>query len=355
MTNSVNNTLIRTPPSRWYFDEDIAADERKSVFSATWQPVARVDQLSTKGQFVTAEIAGEPLLVVRGEAIRAFFNVCRHHAAQVVNGESGCLKKLHCPYHGWTYSLDGNLLTAPYMEAVEGFDPAEHGLVPLRVEAWENWIWVCLDRQTPSLQQQLGDMIQAVEPLGLKKLSFFESRSYDIACNWKVFVDNYLDGGYHVPFIHRGLTTVLDNRNYQVKCGARHVLQSCPVRPANSPESAVRSGDMAYYWWLYPNFMINWYEGVMDTHWVLPLGPERCRVICDYWFDDVTREASERNRASVEVADQVQMEDVAISESVQRGLHSQSYDTGPLCPCKEQGEAVFHKLLRADLVLPTGR
>lgn len=343
-----------TIPASWYIDERIAALERRTTFSRTWQFVGRVDQLQEPGQYVTCEIAGEPILVVRGDdgVLRGFFNVCRHHAAAVMTEPAGCAKNLRCPYHGWTYTLEGALKGTPSFNAECHFDRSAHGLVPMAVAEWENWVFVRLDAQGPSLQAFLGEqLIGEIAALQLHKLHWFERRHYFFDCNWKVFVDNYLDGGYHVPHLHSGLNSVLDFKNYTIENGERHCLQSSPmVKGAIDRFAAVRGGARALYYWLHPNFMVNWYEGMMDTNLVLPLGIDRTEVIFDFWFADVSEAARERNLASIDVGNIIQDEDMAICKSVQRGLNSRAYSTGRLSIRREAGEHLFHQLLHADLM-----
>ena len=195
------------------------------------------------------------------------------------------------------------------------------------------------------------DLLERFEPLNLEQLHWFERRHYSLNCNWKVFVDNYLDGGYHVPHIHGGLNSVLDPGKYKIETGERFCLQSSPIvaDKAESQTAAVRTGERALYYWIYPNFMINIYEGVMDTNLVIPLAVNRTEVIFDYYFADVSESARERNLASIAVSERIQAEDVAICESVQRGLASRAYNTGRLSVRREAGEHLFHRLLHADL------
>jgi len=160
-----------TIPAPWYFDMGIAELERASVFSATWQAVGRVNQVCENGQFFTAELAGEPLVVARGEdrQLRAFYNVCRHHAAAVVTEAQGCAKQFRCPYHGWTYGTDGVLKGMVEFDGVCNFDRAKNGLVPVRVDTWENFVFVNLDGCAAPLRDFLGIVPELVAPLELAK------------------------------------------------------------------------------------------------------------------------------------------------------------------------------------------
>ena len=342
-----------TIPASWYVDERIAEVERQSVFGGTWQLVARTDQLCQPGKFVTAHLAGEPLVIVRGadNQLRAFYNVCRHHAAAVVTEDAGSASIFRCPYHGWSYGLDGSLKGAPEFEGVCAFDRTHHGLLPVQVEEWEQFVFVNLDPKSPPLADYLGRLIQRVTPLGIGSLHFFERRSYSLNCNWKVFVDNYLDGGYHVPHLHKALNSVLDYKQYTIENEDRYCLQSSPMvaSEVDAATSATRTGDRAWYFWQYPNFMINLYAGYMDTNLVLPDSVDRCTVIFDFYFADVSEAATKRNRQSITVGERVNDEDVGICEAVQRGLHSRAYGAGRLSVRREAGEHLFHRLLAADL------
>jgi choline monooxygenase len=342
-----------TIPASWYIDRSVAGRERENVFGRTWQVVARADQVERPGEFVTTELAGEPLVVVRGDdhQLRAFYNVCRHHAAAVVTEEGGSASVFRCPYHGWSYGIDGSLKGAPEFEGVCGFDRTQNGLLPLRVDVWEQFVFVNLDSKAEPLANFLGRLVERVAPLNIGRLHFFERRVYSLKCNWKVFVDNYLDGGYHVPHLHKGLNSVLDYKQYTIETEDRYCLQSSPMVASkdDAATAAARTGDRARYFWQYPNFMINLYRGYMDTNLVLPGGVDGCTVIFDFYFDDVSESAAERNRQSIAVGERVNDEDVAICEAVQRGLHSRAYGAGRLSVRREAGEHLFHRLLAADL------
>ena len=345
-----------TIPGTWYTDPRLFEAERQTVFSRSWLVTARADQLRTPGQFATCELpAGEPVVAVRGEddRTRAFFNVCRHHAAAVVTAPAGQAQVLRCPYHGWTYGLDGSLKGTPDFAGVCDFDRAAHGLVPLQTQSWEGWVLTRLAPEGLSLADFLGaDLMARVAARNLGRYGWVARRRYVLDCNWKVFVDNYLDGGYHVPHLHRGLASVLSYRDYTIETGARYCLQSSPMvsEGAETVTGAVRQGDEAWYLWIYPNFMINVYGDAMDTNLVTPLGVDRTEVLFDFYFTDPTEAAAERNRASIDVSDRIQREDEDVCVSVQRGLRSRAYGRGRLSVRREAGEHLFHRLLHADLI-----
>jgi choline monooxygenase len=325
------------------------------VFRRSWLYAGRADQVHAPGDYVASELpGGEPVLVVRGqdEQLRGFFNVCRHHAAAVVTDAQGSARQLRCPYHGWTYALDGELKGTPDFTGVCDFDRSVNGLVPLDCATCAAWAFVKADAGGPSVEQFLGvDLVRQLDALGLARLRWMERRSYTLGCNWKVFVDNYLDGGYHVPHLHKGLDSVLEYSEYTITNGERYCLQSSPMVSDGAEErtKAVRQGERAHYYWIYPNFMINCYGHTMDTNLVIPRGVDRTEVIFDFYFADASESARAANMDSIAVSEQIQQEDVAICESVQRGLQSRAYGAGRLSVRREAGEHLFHRLLARDL------
>jgi choline monooxygenase len=343
-----------TIPSPWYFDPQVGELEQRTTFGKSWQVVGRVDQLRKNGDFFTAEVVEEPLVVARGEdgQLRAFYNVCRHHAAAVATEVQGRAKQFRCPYHGWTYGNDGTLKGTVEFEEVCNFDRGKNGLVPVKVDTWENFVFVNLDAHAAPLQDFLGAIPKLVAPLQLaRKLKYFDRRVYTLHCNWKVYVDNYLDGGYHVPHAHKGLSSVIEYTKYTIENFERACLQSSPLSSAKKSQAGVaatRRGQ-AFYLWIYPNFMINAYAGVMDTNLVLPMGIDKCAVVFDYYFADIGEKALKKNKESIKVSEKVQDEDMAICDGVQRGLGSRAYVAGRLSVRREAGEHLFHRLLHADL------
>lgn len=345
-----------TIPKVWYLDPAIHAAECRTVFANSWQAVGRLDQLTEAGSFLTADIAGEPIVVVRDQEgmLRAFYNVCRHRAARVLEEACGKVSRLRCRYHGWTYDLAGRLRGTPEFEGVADFQREEQGLVGLAVDTWGPLVWV---RQAPSmatsptLAEFLAPPPERTRGLGLETLRFVERREYVVACNWKVFVDNFLDGGYHVNSVHPTLAGVLDYAHYRTEIAGQTSVQSSPLRrpdPHSEEASAaeVRTGEMAYYWWVFPNFMLNLYQGVMDTNLVLPLGTDRCRVVFDFYFAQTEgAEAKARIAQSIALAHQIQLEDAGICEEVQRGLASRSFHTGRFSVRREWAGYHFHQLL----------
>jgi choline monooxygenase len=349
-------THAATIPADWYVDSRVLELEQRTVFRRAWQVAGRLDDVRAPAEYVTCELPGrEPIVVVRGGdgTLRAFYNVCRHHAAAVVTETRGSAAQFRCPYHGWTYALEGSLKGTPDFAEVCDFDRSAHGLVPIECEVAEKWVFVRPEREGIGLAEFLGPALTShLAERGFGSLHWVERRHYTLDCNWKVFVDNYLDGGYHVPHVHRGLDSVLSSREYTVEIGDRFCLQWSPMvsEGADARTGAVRQGERAFYYWIYPNFMINCYGRAMDTNLVIPRGVDRTEVIFDFYFTDVSEDARAENMASIDVSQEIQEEDVAICVSVQRGLRSRAYDTGRLSVRREAGEHLFHRLLHGDLV-----
>ena len=164
-----------------------------------------------------------------GNCRKAFFNVCRHHAAAVATAPCGHAQSFRCPYHGWNYGLDGTLKGMPEFAGVCNFDQSTNGLVPVAIDTWENFVFVSLAANPEPLTNHLGDLVSLVSPLELMRLNFHSRKEYTLSRNWKVYVDNYLDGGYHVPHLHKGLNSVLDYSHYTIENGRNYCLQSSPM------------------------------------------------------------------------------------------------------------------------------
>lgn len=337
----------KTLPSSAYFGEAILAIEKQKIFHRTWQLVGRMEQLPQVGSFFTTDLVGEPLVIVRGqdEKIRAFFNVCRHRAGPVARGD-GCGNRLQCAYHGWTYALDGKLLGTPYFDGVEEFNKNEFGLVPIRVEVWEQFIFVNLDSTSPSLADWLANLPEQTRSFKITNLQFVERRDYVIDCNWKVYVDNYLEG-YHLPLVHPGLMKELDFANYHTRTHRYYCLQDAPIRASAKDDPTRRyvsdGNTEALYFWVFPNLMININPETLSTNLILPLAPEKTLTIFE-WFALRGTEVKAKMLETIQFSDEVQQEDIEICEAVQRGLRSTSYHRGRYSVRHENGVHHFHRL-----------
>jgi choline monooxygenase len=338
-----------TLPAQLYFDEDVCAAENKRIFSRTWQVVGHHAQVKDAGDYFTTELGGEPLLIVRGtdNKLRGFYNVCRHRAGPPAE-DCGSRKLFRCGYHGWTYGLDGALISATEIEGVEGFRSEDFALVPVQAEEWFNLIFVNLDPEAKTLRESLSELIPQAEKFQFTGMKLFERRSYEMNCNWKTYVDNYLEG-YHLPTVHPSLNRELDYNAYVVEPHLRHVRQFSPIRGAQpgdaSPRRYQEAGEdlSTDYFWIFPNWMLNCYPDNVSLNIVLPRGPERSLAIFE-WYLPENDHSSSAAKASVEFSDQIQMEDVGICEKVQRNLRSRSYSRGRFSVKQERGVHAFHRM-----------
>lgn len=336
----------RALPAWFYTDPGSDALDRHAVFAHGWQLVAHGSALAGAGDHVVAEIAGVPLLVVRGDdgTLRALHNVCRHRAGPLATCDGRGAKRLRCRYHGWSYALDGKLLSATEMGETEGFDVSAVRLPEARVAEGLGFVFACLDDEAPPLSDVLEGVAERIGPRGLEGYRFHQRVAYDIACNWKTYIDNYLEG-YHVPHIHPELNAMLDYRSYIVETAPWHSLQYSPLE---SGEGLYGSGEALYYL-VWPNTLLNVLPGRLQTNRVLPLAAGRCRVTFEYYYPPDADPAglAERHARDHAFSDLVQRQDVDMCEIVQRNLASGSYTAGRLNPKREDAVHHFQELLRA--------
>jgi choline monooxygenase len=345
-----------TLPSSWYLDPAMLLREKEKIFGTTWQLVGHADQVREPGDYFTCTVSDEPLVVARGTdgVVRAFSNVCRHRAGPVARG-AGSRKSLQCAYHGWTYGMDGALLTTPEFEGVQCFDKSEVRLPAVRVATWAAFLFVNLSPSGSELAQVLGDIPAQTSHLPLDHMRLYKKVDYEVACNWKVYVDNYLEG-YHIPLVHPGLFRELDYAAYRVETAELYSKQHAPIRRRASEDSLYRRNlpegaePEALYYWMFPNLMLNLYPDNLQTNVILPLGPDRTLTRFEWFVSDEHRPGLEEEFArSLEFSDEVQQEDIAICEAVQRGLRSRTYQSGRYSVQRENGLHHFHGLLNRFL------
>jgi choline monooxygenase len=348
-----------TLPAAWYSDEAVWTLERDRIFAATWQYAGRTEQVQDAGCFFAGHAGHVPVLVVRGRdrELRGFVNVCRHRGHPVASGD-GCRETLQCPYHAWTYDLDGSLRRAPRSDREAGFDPSGLSLRRIAVDTWGPFVFVNPDPEAPPLAEALGGLpgIVAESGVDLDTLRFHSHHEWEIKSNWKVAIENFLEC-YHCPVAHPGFSKVIDvdPDAYLLSVSAGYSSQVGRIRPSaltgNGKSGYVPRGEVtqAQYHFLWPNTTIDIEVGPVNIameRWV-PTGLRTTVEVTDYFFGaDVTEEQAQD---VIDFGTQVGEEDLALCESVQAGLDSRMVPQGRLMLESEQLIHDFQKKVAAAL------
>lgn len=320
-----------------YRDPVRHAIERKEIFGRSWLFMAHASELRAEGDAVAATIAGYPLVVVRsGDSLKAFHNVCRHRAGPLVDGDrANCAGGLVCKYHGWAYTLDGRLRNARDFGAASGFDPREFGLFPLKVETWRHFVFVNADLQATPLADAMAPLDRRLGQRDFSGLVHAERRTHDIACNWKIYVENYLEG-YHIPNVHPMLDAQVDATQYRVSVDGAICFHDAPPKEKGS---SVYDGVWAF---ALPHLGFNSYgdDGLMMERMV-PMGLSSTRLIYDYYLPPAIAANAQAVQRILSTSAIVTAEDKSICEKVQVNIDAGIYDQGVLSPKHEAGVGWF--------------
>jgi choline monooxygenase len=328
--------LTTTAPAALYRDPAVFARERETVFARNWLFLGLAADLAAPGDFVAETLAGYPVVAVRGEdgALRAYHNLCRHRAGPLVAEATGnCGKELVCRYHGWRYALDGRLRSATGFGVAEGFDPRDFGLVPARIEAWRGFLFVNLNLDAAPLIETLGplDVLFGNRTVPSAALR----RRHPIACNWKVYVENYLEG-YHIEAVHPALAAEVEAGDYAVRMEGAIAIHEVPAT----------SGAAEGLWaWVWPNLAFNLYRGVVMVEHMRPVGHAATEL--DYIY--LHQAGDPGMGAALETTERLTREDRWICERVQENLNAGVYQAGALSPWRENGVAWFQARLMEQI------
>ena len=325
----------RTLPAEWYFDADRYERERRGIFANEWLWFAPAETIAKPGTYLAQVYAGWPLMVVRGSdgVFRGFHNVCRHRAGPLVDDGAGACPHLVCQYHGWAYAADGRLRSA--RDFGETPDPDENALHLVRAEVWRGQVFVNLLADAAPLKDDLRDFFAEMHDFPIEDMTRVRSSRHELACNWKTYADNYLEG-YHIPLIHPELNRQYDAKRYRVDLGDRYCRHSAPARDGSPAD-----GRWLFRW---PNLAMNIYGDSMNVEVIIPTGPETCAVSYTHFFADPN--ATEVAEV-IAFADTVMAEDRRMVEAVQRNLAAGIYRDGLLSPRHENGVGQFQDLVRA--------
>jgi phenylpropionate dioxygenase-like ring-hydroxylating dioxygenase large terminal subunit len=334
-------------PGWIYRDPEYFAVEMERVIRPSWQVVCHESDVAAPGQWQTIDYLGESVIVIRGDdrQVRAFTNVCRHRASRIVNGSAGCARRLTCPYHAWTYALDGRLIGVPNKSDYPGLDPAELGLVPVEIESWRGFLFVRLETGGPSVAEMMAPHDQEVAPYrfeALRALGRVTLRPR--AVNWKNVADNYSDG-LHIPVAHPGLTRLF-GRGYTIEASdhvdrmAGELIERPSTNPSERayqaflPEAAHLPPELRRRWLyfkLWPNVAFDIYPDQVDFMQFLPVSPTKTLIReISYALPDSRREMRIARYLNWRINRRVNDEDSALIAGVQQGMASRSWTPGPL-------------------------
>ena len=339
---------MKSNPWSWYEDPEVARRERDRIFRRSWQYAGRREELTAPGSFAATQVGGLPVVLTRDrdDVLRAFANVCRHRGALVAAG-AGERGTLQCPYHAWTYGLDGCLRGAPRTKDDPGFDAAGLGLVPLGIGTWGPFVFVNPDAGAAPLAEALGDLPELVAAHGLDvdALRFHHRVEYEIRANWKIALENYLEC-YHCQLNHPGLVSVIDDRRLALDARGLRASQFNPAHPSFDVGGGNPEGQFHL---LFPSLKVNVQPGPANLSIgpVWPVAPDRTRGYLDYFFaPDVGEDWIAEFLA---FDDQVGAEDTAPVEGAQSGAGSGLVAEGRLLAVDEQLIAHFQAWVRGQL------
>jgi len=316
-----------------YTDPAWLAVDREAIFAKTWQLVCHVEKLREPGAYLAVEVAGRPIVVLRDRdgVLRAFYNVCKHRAHHLLTGE-GVASRIMCPYHAWVYRLDGQLVRAPHTETLEGFDTADICLDAVQAEAFCGFVYVNLDPAAAPLAEQSGDLEREIRHWApdVENLTFGHRLTYDIRSNWKNVVDNFLEC-YHCPTAHKDFCSLVDMDTYKVTTQGLYSSHMADAGQGTNSAYDVSSATVRTHavWWLWPNTCLMRYPGrssmiVMTMH---PVAPDRTFETYDFYLETPEPDAMEVE--AIRYLDEVlQVEDIALVESVQRGMETPAFQQG---------------------------
>jgi choline monooxygenase len=331
---------------QYYIGDEWLAFDQKNILASAWQVIAPASLVQNTGDMITREIGVIPVVITRNQTneLKGFLNICQHRAGPVATCDKAGAKNFRCAYHGWTYDLDGQLKIAPEMREAESFDKSKIRLSPIDVKEWFGIIFARIpsgDGDDLAFQDIFDSIEKLVGPDMLSGMKHHTAIRYHVASNWKIYADNYLEG-YHLPYVHPGLTELVEYPDYTTELDKWWSVQRSPVE-ANDETGPYGSGE-AFYFFLHPNTMLNIMPGRIQTNRIIAVTPTTCEVEFDFYYAGT--EAEKRAAEDLRFSDIVQEEDRTICEHVQKALASGAYTPGRLSPKREAGVWHWQNILR---------
>jgi Rieske 2Fe-2S family protein len=335
-----------TLPQRYYVADEVCAVERERIFLRSWICVGRTEQLRAPGDYFLAQIGGESLIVVRGRdrALRAFFNVCRHRGTRLCTDEAGHFAaSIQCPYHAWTYALDGRLVAARYMRDTPGFESTDYPLHQAALAEWEGFVLLNLSPEPEPFERAFAPLIDKFTRWDIPGLRLARRIEYDVRANWKMIVQNYSEC-YHCSLIHPALVQLSPPRSGRNDLTAgpflggymdlRAAVDSLTVggHTGRPPLGQVSGADLrrVYYYSIFPNMLLSLHPDYVMAHTLWPDGPKRTRIVCEWYFDPSTMEQPDFDPSdAIDFWDMTNRQDWHVCELSQLGVASIAYTPGP--------------------------
>jgi choline monooxygenase len=338
-----------TIPSRYYLDADILEQEKEAIFYRNWWYAGHQSQLSESGCYLTVQVCEQSIIVIRDKSgeLRAYYNVCQHRGHELLFG-SGKVRTITCPYHAWSYGFDGNLKAARNTEKMVDFDKCLFSLKSVQVEVFCGLVFVNLDADAIPLQVQAADLETEIREFcpRVDEVRFAQRDDYDVASNWKVMIDNFLEC-YHCHPAHKDFVNMVDMSSYSSKVNgiySSHISNAVATTESSAYHFEKGEVDFGYAgWFLWPNLTIWVYPGEpnISTLQMIPNGAGRTIEHQDWYLPNPQPTRQQRDAMDYQ-RDVLQPEDVSLCESVQRGLQSKGYNQGRFVVDAERSELSEH-------------
>ena len=331
----------KTLPGHYFFDEAIFAQEKELLFANSWLYVDRADQIAKAGDYILKTVLEESLIFVRDQnnELRGFYNVCRHRGTQVCTDEAGKRQSFQCPYHAWTYGLDGRLLGAPTMQDVDSFDPADYGLHPVETAVWEGNIFVNLALDPIPFNTFFAPLLGKFDAWQLASLTVGHRIVYDVTANWKIIFHNYSEC-YHCPTIHPRLNELTPFRNSHNDLEEGPILGG-PMQMSLADGSMTMSGricapvlqeshGLVHYYTIMPTIFLSIFPDYVVIHRLCPISPTQTKIICEWLFaPNAQADPNFNPQDAIDFWNMTNKQDWQVCELTQKGVQSKAYTPGP--------------------------
>ncbi|MGI9317341.1 MAG: aromatic ring-hydroxylating oxygenase subunit alpha [bacterium] len=325
----------------YYISPSIFSTERSGLFSNTWQLIGPLSRLSQAGSYVSDDIAGIKILVLRGRdgVLRAFRNACRHRGAQLIEDGTGVCRSIRCPYHNWVYDDNGMLTHAPWFGEDSEFDLDQWPLQPIHIQTWRSLVFVSIDPEQ-SLLEQLGRCDAALSDVPVDKYQLADEQRMEFSANWKVYTDNFVEG-YHIPGIHPAFFAAIDFEKFHTDAADGLVTMTAPAKK-----------DLFYkgrWYWMWPNWTLSLFEGGMNTSRINPLSHDRTELIYHFYFAELEEADSNVRAETIRRNLEVVHQDFEICAETHHNYNTGNYTPGPLSPKHERGVMYFQERYRSKV------